>query len=64
MTSKLGNNIIKLKRKLGIKGVYYEQRRNTKKSREENRHGDELEKAKKKRHLITDILLHPYFYHY
>ena len=47
MTSKLGNNIIKLKRKLGIKGVYYEQRRNTKKSREENRHGDELEKAKK-----------------
>lgn len=35
-----------------------------KKSREENRHGDELEKAKKKRHLITDILLHPYFYHY
>lgn len=47
MTSKLGNNIIKLKRKLGIKGVYYEQRRNTKKSSEENRHGDELEKAKK-----------------
>ena len=38
MTSKLGNNIIKLKRKLGIKGVYYEQRRNTKKSSEENRH--------------------------
>lgn len=47
MTSKLGNNIIKLKRKLGIKGVYYEQRRNTKKSSKENRHGDELEKAKK-----------------
>lgn len=47
MTSKLGNNIIRLKRKLGIKGVYYEQRRNTKKSSEENRHGDELEKAKK-----------------
>ena len=51
MTSKLGNNIIKLKRKLGIKGVYYEQRRNTKKSREENRHGDELEKAKKETSL-------------
>lgn len=47
MTRKLGNNIIKLKRKLGIKGVYYEQRRNTKKSSEENRHGDELEKTKK-----------------
>lgn len=47
MTSKLGNNIIKLTIKLGIKGVYYEQRRNTKKSREENRYGDELEKAKK-----------------
>lgn len=47
MTRKLDNNIIKLTRKLGIKGVYYEQRRNTKKSREENRHGDELEKAKK-----------------
>lgn len=54
MTGKLGNNIIKLKRKLGIKGVYYEQRRNTKKSREENRHGDELEKAKKENDISDE----------
>lgn len=57
MTSKLGNNIIKLKRKLGIKGVYYEQRRNTKKSREENRHGDELEKTKKETALNTGYFI-------
>lgn len=56
MTIKLGNNIIKLKRKLGIKGVYYEQRRNTKKSREENRQGDELEKAKKETALNIGIV--------
>ena len=64
MTSKLGNNIIKLKRKLGIKGVHYEQRRNTKKSSEENRHGDELEKVKKETALNNGYFIASLFYHY